>query len=1226
MSDQAQVAATFPTGRAGLAAFLPQDRRTALALGSALPDRTQGAALFADLSGFTALTESLARTQGPLRGAETLSQVLRSVFEVLIGEIEAYGGSVIGFGGDAVTCWFDADDGSTAVHAGFAMQRAMATLSEASSELGEARGLRLKVAVAVGAVGRYVVGDPEIQQIDIIAGRTLDVLATAEHATKPGEVVLALNGEPPVEVRELRQDGGAELELAVLAPRAGAAPGVSHGNPAALSEAAASSWVLSSVRRPLHEGMATFLAGFRPAAALFLSFGGIEYDLDPEAGTKLDTFVRWAQGVVDAHGGSLIQLTTGDKGSYLYAAFGAPVAHEDDAARAVMAARVLVGDTAEGIGDRRAGLTYGSMFTGTYGSRSRCTYGVLGPMTNLAARLMTLARPGEILCSSEIARLASRRYRMEARGSHAVKGVVEPVPVFAPVGVTSGGSTEIGEILGRTREFDQLVSELDEAKRGVSRVALIEGDAGLGKSALLAAMGVEAERRGMVVLKGIVSAAGPEEPYGIWRGIVAGALGLTPGIPSRAVLSAALSGLDPALAEYAAALGDLFGANIAGGAESDGVLRRQAVAAAVALVLEARTRRGPLALLLDDVHRVDALSFELFQAVSDRLRRDRAGVAFLLARRAVPAEQELEASTRIELGPLDDDTLDRLAAAWLGVRVAALPARLRELMRERCAGHPFVAEGLVRHLQSEGLLRVQVLAGARTCELTGTAQQLAAVPDTVQGLLLSQIDRLVPRSQLTLKVAATVGRQFMVPAVAWAFAVASDLPESAVRPAMKDLTERGFVDALADDEAYRFRQPIVQEVAYSTLLFAQRRELHGALVGWFKSRAAGDVAAIAHHAYHAALGTADEGRIRQAADAQLSFAQQLTDLGSYPGAADVVRRGLELLPEGPRWASRRADLLVLNGVLMQHLSRYGEAHEHLSLGLEMGRQSGAQDTVARALDGLCLVATRRGAFEEARAFAERGLEHALDTANRAAEARSRSRLGILAAYGGDFDAAAEHYHDAIALADELSDRSALASNLSNLGLVRVYQQRYESARDAFRRALRLAEALESRHLRARFLTNLGLVDEYMGDLDAAEDHYRAGLALFEDLGARQEAIVNVLNLGELSVRRERFEEARAAYRRALSGALGVGALPVALGAVVGLALVAVREGDPRTAAELLGTVHAHPARQAEVEQHADIVMGEVRALLDGVSLEQALGNGRATSLEDVARRMASVER
>ena len=108
-----------------LDAYIPMDRRLALARGATLPDRVQGAALFADISGFTPLTEALAREFGPQRGAEELTRLLNRIFDALITELHRYGGSVIGFAGDAMTCWLDGDTGLKATACALAMQQRM---------------------------------------------------------------------------------------------------------------------------------------------------------------------------------------------------------------------------------------------------------------------------------------------------------------------------------------------------------------------------------------------------------------------------------------------------------------------------------------------------------------------------------------------------------------------------------------------------------------------------------------------------------------------------------------------------------------------------------------------------------------------------------------------------------------------------------------------------------------------------------------------------------------------------------------------------------------------------------------------------------------------------------------------------------------------------------------------------------------------------------------------
>ena len=138
-----------------LSVYLPMDRRQALARGHSLPDRTEGAALFADIAGFTRLTERLVATLGPRRGAEELTRLLNAAYDALIPEVHLYGGSVVGFSGGGFTCWFDRDPGLRATACGLAMQRALCPFAVVPIPGGEPVSLSLKVAIASGPVRRF---------------------------------------------------------------------------------------------------------------------------------------------------------------------------------------------------------------------------------------------------------------------------------------------------------------------------------------------------------------------------------------------------------------------------------------------------------------------------------------------------------------------------------------------------------------------------------------------------------------------------------------------------------------------------------------------------------------------------------------------------------------------------------------------------------------------------------------------------------------------------------------------------------------------------------------------------------------------------------------------------------------------------------------------------------------------------------------------------------------
>lgn len=464
------------------AVYLPMDRRQALARGTPLAERVRGSALVADVSGSTALAEALGSELGPQRGAEELTRRLNRVFAALVDAVHHWGGSVLNLSGDAITCWFDGDAGSRAATCGLRMQAAVAALASA-----DASPLAIKVAVAPGNARRLLVGDPDLQNLEVLAGRPLTLLAAGEQLANRGELLVhetALETAPG----RLRASGwrsagpeGARFALieAIEPPEPPAGwPDLPDGFP---SESQARPWLLPAVFERVRDGRGEFLSELRPATALFMRFWGIEFDSDDletgdQAGPRLDAVTRWVQTVLERHGGSLLQLTVGDKGSYLYASFGVPVAHADGIARAVAAALELHAPPSRlGVHRVDIGLSHGPTRAGAYGGPGHRAYGALGDRTNLAARLMQAA-DGGILCDDAVRRGddavcrgddAARRgdgiARYEPVESLSLKGKAEPVPAYRliPAGAPAAAQA--------------LVDRLDPAERLTLKVASIIG-------------------------------------------------------------------------------------------------------------------------------------------------------------------------------------------------------------------------------------------------------------------------------------------------------------------------------------------------------------------------------------------------------------------------------------------------------------------------------------------------------------------------------------------------------------------------------------------------------------------------------------------------------------------------------------------------------------------------------------------------------------------------------
>ena len=170
--------------------YLPMDRRHAIAGGDELPVDATGSVLLADISGFTPLTEALVAGLGPRRGAEELTTLLNDVYTAIIDCVHRFGGSVVSFIGDALVSWFADDAGRRAAACGVQMQRTMKKFQAIQAPQGGRVSLAMKAAISAGPVRRFLVGNPEIQLLDILAGSTVDRLNEAEHVAERGEVVV----------------------------------------------------------------------------------------------------------------------------------------------------------------------------------------------------------------------------------------------------------------------------------------------------------------------------------------------------------------------------------------------------------------------------------------------------------------------------------------------------------------------------------------------------------------------------------------------------------------------------------------------------------------------------------------------------------------------------------------------------------------------------------------------------------------------------------------------------------------------------------------------------------------------------------------------------------------------------------------------------------------------------------------------------------------------------
>lgn len=1209
-----------------LSAYLPADRLQALARGEQLPDRVVGAALFADISGFTPLTEALVLALGPQRGAEELPRQLNLVYDALIAEVHRYGGSVMGFAGDAITCWFDATQptpasaSARAAAAALAMQVAMAQFAQIAIPGAGTVSLAVKVAVAAGSVRRFVAGDPALQLIDVLAGATLDRLAAGEHQADKGDVILDAAAAAALgdlaQINTWRDDAETGERFAVLQALTAPVPPVVFAAPEALPDDLLRTWMLPPVYERLQSGMGEFLTELRPATALFVRFGGIDFDHDERAPIKLDAFIRWVQRVLHQYDAWMLQLTIGDKGCYLHAAVGAPTAHEDDAVRACLAALELREPRLDFIQGVQIGISLGRMRTGAYGAQDRRTYGALGDEMNMAARLMQHAPAGQVLVSDVARRATGDSFAWEALPPLRVKGKAQPVTVARLIGREERRTIRLHEpryslpMVGRTAELATIVDLLERAQQGFGRIVAISADAGLGKSRLIAEVLRSAQQRGIVAYGGECVSHGISTSYLVWRTIWRSFFDLDPTLTpaeQHAQLHTQLARLDAALLPRLPLLGTVLNLELPDNDLTERFepkLRKTALETLLTDCLRARAQHTPLLIVLEDLHWIDPLSddllFTLGRVIADL------PVLILIAHRPLSGGQTLRISQFSHCTTLDINSLPAEAVAELiSIKLAqlfqtdaALPTTLVAQINQHAQGNPFYVEELLNYLRDRNL---DPYDPAQLAQLE--------LPNSLHSLILSRIDQLSEQQKSLLKVASIIGRLFRT-SILWGLDTFA-ARQASLRNELDALSEMELTPLESEDPelTYLFKHVFTQEVTYASVPFALRTVLHsqiGAVIEHLYPDAPARMLDLLAYHYDRSdnLPKRREYLLRAAHAAQSDYANA--------AAIDYYRRVLPLLEP----AEQGPTLLAL-GKVLELSGNWAEATERYHAALEIAATPADRAACEVAIADLL---RRQGDYSAAAIRVEQARNGFVQAADQRGEAQALNIAGIIADLQGDYATASAHYRASLAIWRTLEDRAQTANLLSNLGVIASSEGDYAQANLLQQEALTLRRASGDRWRIAYSLNYLGNLANDLGDHHAAREQLSEALTLMRQVGDPW-MIGNILNNLANALRDGGvYAAAHAHYRESLRIYQAFADQWALAYLFEDIGMLAALEGQPERALRLVGAGTAlrnaigAPLAPAE-QQRLERVLAPARQLLDPAAQTAALTLGQNLGLE-----------
>ncbi len=1158
----------------------------------------EGTVMFADIDGFTQLSESFARTASEA-GAEELTELINRFLEILIATTMPYGGDIQKFGGDAGMLLFEGENHALrAIAASLEVQKEMtAQMGEVKTSLGN---FPLRISIGLGS-GRMIgmgLGNQDGREW-LLTGSPLKAMGRAQEIAPPGDVVIEIISEqecdPRVQYKKVEEQRylitGLQAPVA-LHPLTPLSPPPRLDPPEylewlfsrldALTPYLAPSLLelLTTTDNPKQVGQSS---EHRQVTIMMVSLTNFP-DLsihwsNPEAMQRAvhepnDIFIR-ARDVIQQYDGIVNKIGASPQGAYLMALFGAPLAHEDDPLRAVLAALELQERSDLPL---RIGINSGFVFAGDVGAEARREYTVMGDEVNLTYRLMSTSEPGQIWLGPNTARhpIIQRRVNGVAGEPRKFKGKSGLITPFIAQSVhRMGNGVEVEELalVGRETELQQIEALLRTAISDQSQAIVLSGPAGVGKTRLVYEVVAHARAMGVRVYEGTAPSYGEHLPYAIWERPLLACLGLENTLQNQRPyeFEAALARYD--LNPWGGLLAPLIGLDVPTSPEIMALTpeqREKQRQDTLAALWEHIATETPAMLVLENAHWMPLPSMNLLDALIEHLPQR----SFLLLvtqrdEEASPQKHPRQEHLHAQILPLEP--LPRTMTVNLARQVAQaphLPVEVERWLVKRGGGIPLFTVEAMRTLLTSGILA----QSEGEWRLTQPLEE-APLPETAYGMIQSRIDQLEPPSRHLLRAATVVGEQMTVPMLVAGYGEES---RPAVQRRLPRLAPLGLISGDAQGETLIFRQPLIREVAYHGLPFRVRRLVHQRLAMYlnqYRERATSNwMALLAHHAfegqewelavrsnlelgkraqhnylldqatqaYQHVIEAADAGGLiatEARMEALQRLGQTLTLFGRYDEALQSLQQARQLLPAVPSTPQDIENLGQLEydiAAVLTNQGGYAEALENIERGLQL-------PNIAQSLVGAQLqmqkagILHRQGNYDEEERWVRSSAEIVEKLTGEEAlkvKARALYLLAYLASVRGDPDQALKSGIQSLEVYQKLQDIVGEINARTNLLLINLTLSNWQTAVEHGERGLKLAQRIQHTEGEARLAANLGEVYRYQGRTQEARMAYNLTHKLVQELGITYGIALMENNLAALALREGKYDEVQQRLDRA----------------------------------------------------------------------------------------------
>jgi class 3 adenylate cyclase/tetratricopeptide (TPR) repeat protein len=843
-------------------------------------------------------------------------------------------------------------------------------------------------------------------------------------------------------------------------------------------------------------------------------------------------------------------------GDAILAFFGAPIGHEDDPQRAVLAGLDIVNgirsfhdqmERERGLDlNVRVGINTGLVVVGEVGSDLRVEYTAMGDAVNLASRMEQAAEPGTILISGNTYKSVSNLFEFNPLGDIAIKGKAEPVPAYQVLSVRQGAMPTRGieglqsGLVGRDHELATLRSSLDDLLQGRGRIVSVVGEAGLGKSRLVtelrnSLLEQSAASSPVQWLEGRSLSYETATPYAPFTQILNALFAINPDDPDDVKYSKLTARIDALLPGHAADLAPYLASMLKIALTGDDLERvryleplalRGRVFHALSSLIGALAASGPVVLVFEDLHWTDPTSLDLIQSLFPLVTSVPLMIlAIFRPQRQDPswrfhelADRDYHDSyTSVTLQPLTAVDSRQLVANLL--EIEDLPERVRALILEKAEGNPFFVEEVIRSLLDARLVVREDSHWRATREIENIA-----VPDTLSGVITARLDRLDDESKYVAQTASAIGREFEYNILDTVYD-----PAPSVDSALTTLTRRELVreKTRLPNRVYLFKHVLVQETAYASLLLSRRREIHLKLAECLEKLEPQRVYEIGRHFLEARQD-------RRALPYILAAGDQAIRSGARDEATNHYSKAIDILSRVDDHESARRAYEGL-GKAHEFSMNPPAAIQTYNEMLEFGRKHNDIPVQVSALNKLSLIKSMvLGQFEEA----EKYLTEAEDLARQHEEVPGMIemytvRCNVCTALA-DFSNASKYLGEAAQLGAQIDDKDTLAYGLAHKSSTLTHMTEYDEAWRIGQEGLKAADEAHNLERRADILTAaVPLYHMRNGDLTQAIQATEEGFNIASTIGATYSPPLGAFALGYLHQMLGDYETSMNWFERAI---------------------------------------------------------------------------------------------